>query len=281
MNQKFLNVVKQYLYRAIWRIEKKLKSRFALENSRTKVDMIQENEFSPEFQKFTKKLKDNPQVLSGPFFGLKYPGIKSFGSSIYPKLIGSYEAELAENIRFFASNDYDKIFIIGCAEGYYCNGFGLISKNSSIYCFDINNDAVKACKEMSEINNLSNKVNSFNEEFTVEKFKVTKDEKILIICDIEGEEEYLFSQENIQNFKTVDLVIECHDYGSVGLTKKLNSLFSKTHNVQNIKSVDDLYRPIYLEQGSYVPEELSYNEQYRLMKEYRKAQMSWLILTKK
>ena len=134
---------------------------------------------------------------------------------------------------------------------------------------------------MSEINNLSNKVNSFNEEFTVEKFKVTKDEKILIICDIEGEEEYLFSQENIQNFKTVDLVIECHDYGSVGLTKKLNSLFSKTHNVQNIKSVDDLYRPIYLEQGSYVPEELSYNEQYRLMKEYRKAQMSWLILTKK
>ena len=281
MSQIILNVIKKYLYKAIWRIEKKLKSKFSIENSRPKVDIIQENEFSPEFQKFTKNLKLNPQVLGGPFIGLKYPRIKSFGSSIYPKLIGTYEAELAESIKFFSSIDYDKIFVIGCAEGYYCNGLGLISKDSSIYCFDINDDAIKACREMSKINNLSNKVKSFNEEFTVQKYKIKKEEKILIICDIEGEEEFLFSPENIENFNTADLIIECHDYRSVGLTNKLKLLFSKTHNVENIKSIDDLYRPIYLENDNYVPKELSYNEQYRLMKEYRKAQMSWLILTKK
>ena len=281
MSQRILNVIKQYLYRAIWKVEKKLKSKFSIENSRPKVDIMQENEFSTEFQEFVKKLKHNQQVLGGPFFGLKYPRIKSFGSSIYPKLIGTYEAELAESIKFFSSSNYDKIFVIGCAEGYYCNGLGLISKNSSIYCFDINDDAIKFCREMSKINNLSTKVKSFNEEFTVEKFKIKKEEKILIICDIEGEEELLFSPENIVNFETSDLIIECHDYRSVGLTEKLKLSFSKTHNIENIRSVDDLYRPIYLEQGNYAPKELSYNEQYRLMKEYRKAQMSWLILTKR
>ena len=281
MSQRILNVIKQYLYRAIWKVEKKLKSKFSIENSRPKVDIMQENEFSTEFQEFVKKLKHNQQVLGGPFFGLKYPRIKSFGSSIYPKLIGTYEAELAESIKFFSSSNYDKIFVIGCAEGYYCNGLGLISKDSSIYCFDINYDAIKACREMSKINNLSNKVKSFNEEFTVEKFKIKKEEKILIMCDIEGDEELLFSPENIENFETADLIIECHDYRSVGLTEKLKLLFSKTHNVENIRSVDDLYRPTYLEHGNYAPKDLSYNEQYRLMKEYRKAQMSWLIFTKK
>ena len=30
-----------------------------------------------------------------------------------------------------------------------------------------------------------------------------------------------------------------------------------------------------------IPDELDFNEKYRLLKEYRKAQMSWLILVSK
>lgn len=281
MSQQFLKLVKGYLYRVIWKIEKKINSNFSTQNSRPKVDIMQENEFSKEYMLFTDKIKKDKTVIGGPFLGLIYPNIKSYGSSFYPKLLGTYEAELSNFIKLFAKKNYDKIFVIGCAEGYYCNGLGLISNSSSIYCFDIDRNAINACEKMSAKNNLSNRVRNFNEEFLSDKFITKRSDKVLIICDIEGGEETLYTGQSIDKFNNVDLIIECHDYRSVGLTYKLSHLFSKTHNIENIRSIDDLYRPIYLENGSFVPNELTYNEKYRLMKEYRKAQMSWLILTKK
>jgi hypothetical protein len=280
MSKKLLQMAKNYLYRAIWKVEKKLNSEFSTQNSRPKVDLLQEYEFSKEYNLFADKLKKDKKVIGGPFLGLLYPNIKSYGSSIYPKLLGTYEAELSDFIRLSTKKNYDKIFVIGCAEGYYCNGLGLISNNSSIYCFDINRNAIIACKKMSEKNNISHRVKNYNEEFLADKFITKQNDKVLIICDIEGGEEFLYTDQSIDKFKNVDLMIECHDYRSVGLTYKLSHLFSKTHTIENVKSIDDLYRPTYLESGSFVPNELSYNEKYRLMKEYRKAQMSWLILTK-
>ena len=38
-------------------------------------------------------------VLNGPMAGLKYPSFSSFGSSLFPKLAGTYENELAPVIK--------------------------------------------------------------------------------------------------------------------------------------------------------------------------------------
>lgn len=58
-------------------------------------------------------------VKSGPFAGLRYPSITSYGSAIYPKLIGTYESELFCDINNLMKDTYDSIIDIGFAEGYY------------------------------------------------------------------------------------------------------------------------------------------------------------------
>ena len=276
-----LESLKKYLYRVLWKVEKNLKTELYLSNSRTKIDMKSDKDFSKEYIKFLSELTSKPIVLNGPFKGLKYPDSKSFGSSLYPKLIGSYEIELEKYINHFTKNNYDKIFIIGCAEGYYCNGFGLSSPNSKIYCFDILNEAIKFCNDMTSLNNLESNVSSIHSLFEPEKFSIKKKEKVLIICDIEGSEYDLFTKKNISKFSNIDLLIECHDYYNVGLTQYLKHLFMDSHFSEQVFSIDDLYRPMVFASRNFLPESLSYIEKYKLLKEYRKAQMSWIVLSSK
>ena len=270
--------IRKLAYRLVWFLEKKLKSDLYLSNSRTIIDMQPENTFSKNFNNFTTSLKSNLTVKAGPFNGLQYPDSVSFGSSLYPKLIGSYEIELEEYILDFIDKKYNNIYIVGCAEGYYCNGFGTRSANSKIYCFDISKDAVETCNKMSILNNIENNVISVNEKFDLSKLDSSIGEKTLIVCDIEGAEAALFEEHKIKKLKNIDLLIEVHDFQSVGLTKYFIDLFNKTHKIKQIFSVDDLYRPMIYENRKFTPNNLTYNENYRLMKEYRKAQMSWLIL---
>ena len=59
------------------------------------------------------------KVIHGPFEGLQYPDARSSGSSLLPKLIGSYEHELHEIINDALGQSYTDLVDIGCAEGYY------------------------------------------------------------------------------------------------------------------------------------------------------------------
>jgi hypothetical protein len=280
LKDRVLGSIKIYLYRVLWKVEKNLKSELYLSNSRKKIDMKSNMEFSKEYIEFLSDLISKPIVLNGPFKGLKYPDSKSFGSSLYPKLIGSYEIELEKYINKFIEKNYDKIFIIGCAEGYYCNGFGQKSPNSKIYCFDILNEAVNFCEDMASLNGNLN-VSSIASLFDPQKFNITQEEKVLIICNIEGSEYDLFTQENINKFSNIDLLIECHDFYNVGLTQHLKNLFMDSHSAQQVFSIDDLYRPMAFTSRNFLPEYLNYVEKYKLLKEYRKAQMSWIVLSSK
>ena len=67
MSKKLLQMAKNYLYRAIWKVEKKLNSEFSTQNSRPKVDLLQEYEFSKEYNLFADKLKKDKKVIGGPF----------------------------------------------------------------------------------------------------------------------------------------------------------------------------------------------------------------------
>ena len=58
-------------------------------------------------------------VRNGFFKGMKYVTFKSAGSSLFPKLLGSYEIELLPVFAGLQKNKYDDILDIGCAEGYY------------------------------------------------------------------------------------------------------------------------------------------------------------------
>jgi SAM-dependent methyltransferase len=200
---------------------------------------------------FNKHIKSNPEiknifadkvVKNGPFKGLKYPSNESFGSSLYPKLLGSYEYEISQAIEEVCKNDYSDVLDIGCAEGYYAIGMALRMPNSVIHAYDVDPYAISLCTKMAAYNNLSDhlKTYSFCSEDTLKNFNFRG--RGLIICDCEGYEKKLFTDESVKNLINCDIIIETHDIYDATISYHLEKTFSKSHSLTIIKSIDDLQK---------------------------------------
>ncbi|MGC4021911.1 MAG: hypothetical protein QM734_08185 [Cyclobacteriaceae bacterium] len=102
--------------------------------------------------------------------------------------------------------------------------------------------------------------------------------KGLIICDCEGFEQ-IINKENIKNTLNCDFIIEVHDFIDISISTYLKNLLSPTHEIESIKSVDDIQKALEYD----FPElnGLSLNERKELLAEGRPSIMEWLICTSK
>lgn len=180
------------------------------------------------------------KVLNGKFKGMLYPSLEAFKSSLYAKIIGSYESELDDTFENIKNKNYELIMDIGCAEGYYAVGLGLIFPESKIIAYDIIEKARDLCRKMADLNNLGDRIELRDKCTAGDLQNFEFDGKTLIICDCEGFEKQLFTSENIHNLEKTDLLIEVHDFIEINISNYLESLFSKTHKINKIKSIDDL-----------------------------------------
>ena len=140
-------------------------------------------------------------VRNGPFKGMRYPRAKSCGSVLFPKLLGSYERELHPLIERL--RNYRDIHDIGCAEGYYLVGLGMLNSHAMLTGYDTNKRALKQCMEMAKLNGVEQRM----------VLKPWCDGQFsfpyrggLIVCDVEGYEAKLFTKD-----VDADLLIEIHD----------------------------------------------------------------------
>ncbi len=212
------------------------------------------------------------KILSGPFKGMQYIR-KSSGSTLFPKLIGSYEESIQNIIQKSILNNYEKIIDIGCAEGYYAVGFAYKCPNSKIIACDLDKQAIDNLKELIEINNVSN-VEIRQEGFGFESLNkiLEKAEKTLLICDIEGNEIDLLDLENVPNLRNVDMIIESHDCFISGLSEVLINRFYNTHVIEVIINYD------FLLNNYPILEQLSDKIAKYMTNEQRPPQMKYLYL---
>lgn len=218
-------------------------------------------------------------VQNGPFQGMKYPDLRSVGSAIYPKLLGSYEKELHLTIEDLISKDYSKLIDIGCAEGYYAVGFAMRNKNLKVYAYDIDIQARHLCEKMATINGVTSRmfIKDRIDEFDLSSLEFI--DKTLIICDIEGGEKKIFTENSIQNLKNVDLLIETHDFVDLEVSSYLCNLFEKTHTITVFQSVDDVQKVKYYKYP--ILNSLSLLEKKIVLSEHRTSTMEWLLLESK
>lgn len=214
-------------------------------------------------------------VQNGIFKGMKYPRIDSNGSSIYPKLLGSYELELAPFVKEAIATSYSEIIDVGCAEGYYAVGFALNTVNTKIYAYDTEEKARILCQEMSNLNGVQDKINikATLTSSELKNFKFTG--KGLVICDCEGFEKDLFNQDNINNLKNCDILIETHDLINIEISTYLKKLFAPTHDIEVIQSIDDIQKAIYYDFEEIKEYDLATRK--HILAEGRGATMEWLI----
>ena len=216
-------------------------------------------------------------VKHGPFQGMRYPEKCSIGSALFPKLLGSYEAELHHIIDMCINKKYANIVDIGCAEGYYAVGMAIRIPNATIYAYDIDSQALNLTNTMFSTNCIDSSrffTGSFCDEQTL--MNLPLHEKSLIISDCEGYEKYLFTNKSVDFLSNHDLLIEVHDVFDIEISSNLTEVFKNTHKLTIVHSIDDIQKA-----KTYQYDEIDeYNLSTKkiLLEEGRESIMEWFYL---
>jgi len=215
-------------------------------------------------------------VRHGPFRGLQYPELSSIGSALYPKLLGSYESELHPWMREICEAGYSEIIDVGCAEGYYAVGLARNLPRARVYAYDIQPSAQQRCAHFAAANQVAHRL-SVRACFTAnELLGIVVRQRGLIICDCEGAEARIFTEQSIHQFAAWDLLIETHDFLDINISTRLIALFQNTHNIRTLASIDDIQKA----KTYNYPELSSFDLDTRraILAECRPAIMEWLFL---
>ncbi len=221
-------------------------------------------------------LKDGGAVVRhGPFMGMDFLANSAEGCHI-AKLIGRYEQPLHEFIEQAISNDYSCILNIGCAEGYYAVGMARRMPTTQIMAFDLNTKAQEICNALAQKNGVSERVKVGN-LFKSEDFASFANQRVLVLCDIEGAERELLNPVVSPALAGMDLIVESHECLIPGVTQILIDRFKGTHQITLVQ--DNGQRR--LTKMSNWFNNLSNLDQLLAVWEWRSGPTPWLIMKRK
>ncbi|HMB90949.1 MAG TPA: class I SAM-dependent methyltransferase [Rhodothermales bacterium] len=214
--------------------------------------------------------KNGVQVRTGPFANMELASPISEGCHV-PKLLGTYEQPLHPILASLPERQYDTVLNIGCAEGYYAVGVARLLTNTDVYAFDINPEARASCLAMAKANGVAHRV-EVGAAFNVEDFGGYAGAKVLVVCDIEGEEVRLLDPTIAPALAQFDILVEVHDLFVPGCADTLRQRFAASHaiteipfDIQNRYTFDEL-------------EELEHLDQLFALWEWRLPKNYWLWL---
>lgn len=93
------------------------------------------------------------QIAAGPFRGLLYPQ-QAHGSTLAPKMLGTYEKEIQSDLMGFAA-DARTFLNIGCAEGYYTTGLAARADLQQVVGVDVDQRALQAAIANAQLNGVN------------------------------------------------------------------------------------------------------------------------------
>jgi len=183
-------------------------------------------------------------VRNGVFKDMRYPEMKAIGSSLLPKILGSYEREIQPVIERICRKAYVGVIDIGCAEGYYAVGLARRITGAMVYAFDTSSEALRLCREMARVNLVADRViTGLDCDIGVLR-SLPLAGRTLIISDCEGYEKYLFTKDSVPFFQHHDLLIEVHDFLDIQISSQIRTLFAATHDLECFESIDDIQKAL-------------------------------------
>lgn len=167
-------------------------------------------------------------VHTGPFAGMKYLRMSS-GSRLYPKIIGSYEAELQPHIeRIISERSFEKIVDVGAAEGYYAVGLARRQPQADVLAYDIDSVSRWACAKLAALNDVSIAIGG---ECTPEILNAVGGGNSLLICDCEGSELQLLDPDLAPSLFATTMIVEVHEHLAPGVSDVLLERFGRSHRI--------------------------------------------------
>ncbi|MEX1116980.1 MAG: hypothetical protein WEB53_17170 [Akkermansiaceae bacterium] len=177
-------------------------------------------------------------ILAGPFKGMKYGQTKALCSALYPKLLGTYEHELAGAFNAALESKPGLVVDVGAADGYYAVGFAFRDPDTRIIAYDQDPRARAELAKLADLNGVADRI-EIRGRCEPPELATLKERTGLMIVDCEGFEEFALSLENIAALRDWDFIIETHDGFVPGITKKLIERFQSTHHVEVIEAIHD------------------------------------------
>ncbi|MFS8083407.1 MAG: hypothetical protein ACMG51_08150 [Ginsengibacter sp.] len=179
------------------------------------------------------------KILNGPFKGLHFYMGNTGASSIFAKILGSYESEIHSFINRTLQNSYQNLINIGSDDGYYAVGYAVKNPGLNIFAFDSNKKAWADLKKNAEANGVEDRIRQAGLFTSRDLSKFNDGQRNLFIVDCEGAEKEIFSAGNISGLLNADLIIELHLHLYPELEKYFRVLFEDTHYVEIIDSIPD------------------------------------------
>ncbi len=178
-------------------------------------------------------------VLGGPFQGMRLGERTSSkgliqASAYYPKLLGTYEQELAPLIRTICALELDCIIDVGAAEGYYAVGFALAAK-APVIAFEAHGP--EALLELAASNGVANKVTGHGLcDATALRQAFDGTTRACLMMDIEGGECVLLDPLVVPALSRAWIIVEVHDCFLPGTTALLKRRFADSHFIEDVVS---------------------------------------------
>jgi hypothetical protein len=213
------------------------------------------------------------EVCNGPFKGMKYV-FDSVGSSLYAKVLGTYEMELFVFVERLCQRSFDILIDIGCAEGYYAVGFARRMPTLTVHAYDTDKTALKLLRRLAEANGVADRITlgGFCKHDKLNSL-LQKYKSPLIISDCEGYEKLLIDPDKAHELLRSTILVELHDHLVEGTSEKIRERFVNSHTIEVAKarrrSAEDL--------GSNF--RLSREEAEAVIQEGRTTQQKWYLMT--
>jgi hypothetical protein len=214
-------------------------------------------------------------VMSGPLAGMDFLKESAEGCHI-AKLLGCYEQPLQPHIEAAIQANYPQIINIGCAEGYYAVGMARRMHSTQVLAFDLNPKAQNVCAALATKNGVSDRV-SVGALFKPEDFAQYANQRVLVLCDIEGAERDLLNPAIAPALTGMDLIVESHECLIPGITKILIDRFAPSHA---ITLVEDNGQRNFAQAPAWF-NNLAHLDQLLAVWEWRSGPTPWLVMKAK
>ncbi len=221
------------------------------------------------------------EVLAGPFAGMKYAEEAAVGSSLWPKLLGTYESELRPVLMDIKSeSSYQQVIDVGVAEGFYLIGLGLIFPQADLVGFDLEEEAVRLCRANARVNQVVDSRLRLYGAFDREKFEALMKPQSLVVVDCEGFENEVLDGLTSDQLCNADWLIETHDHLVQGTTDRICDRLAPTHELSKISTDEDLQPKCQLLPVT-IQRTFDKYEQEALVSEGRMSKQSWIFASRR
>jgi hypothetical protein len=174
------------------------------------------------------------RVHSGPFAGMRYVDL-SVGSCFIPKLLGTYERELAPKIEWICEKQPGLVVDLGAAEGYYAIGLALRIPQARVVAFELDATGQTALRAMAQLNGVVDRLSVRGRcEPQDLSAALAGESSPVVVCDVEGDEEKLLDLTRVEGLRNAAVLVETHEFVRRGVTDELYGRFAPSHAIERI-----------------------------------------------